>query len=654
MTSPGAEAGTCLLLAGASDLAVEKGAPDLPPDCQRLEWPAPSVGALEDYARTWERVVIACSSFAELRTLLAVAPSLGRSRDVQLITEEPWVGRGGAISLSDPRLGPAVRASLEQLPAPARGVQLRVQLPAAVRVHAVLSTLLAASELGRRRLPLAGMRVGVEDGVDLAWVSGDSAARTVANAHHTWRSDNPHISPFDVVLGVGELDPNEQQHGGPARLLVSERVPPVDVITCNPHGFQRDQIHGVGRFVTDGRLRVVDDDDAVVVDLGRGQAPLSFRHLHPLRRLRSVDVSALGDVAPITAARLITQLAAAQVPISGDRLPLTVNRLVGAELSELLASPHARGHEACEGGPDERELHSLQLRRAALRDHATVGAWRRLLDGAGLRALGPRRPSVSVLLATRRLSYLDLALATVARQDFAAHGELELVLALHDLDVPAAELDRLLAPLRERGIAVQMLAASADLPLGTVLQHATRAASGAFLAKLDDDDWYGRHHLTDLVQASTWSGATVTGMLVEWVYLATSDRTLHRRVEASPERYVEWVAGGTILIRAEDLAAVGGWAPQPRGVDLHLLTAVRDAGGGIYRTTSQGYVLCRHSLGHTWEADEQKFLETATDVRPGWAPAPELNGDPLALRRYQRVRELTAREQLSEARRGGA
>ncbi|MGN6600281.1 MAG: glycosyltransferase, partial [Actinomycetes bacterium] len=294
------------------------------------------------------------------------------------------------------------------------------------------------------------------------------------------------------------------------------------------------------------------------------------------------------------------------------------------------------------------------LRRAAIAEHGTNGAWGRLLDQVPHPLRRPQPPSVSILLATRRAEYLDLALATVARQSYARTGRVELVLALHGLDLPAADVDHRLSVVREAGIDVVVLRAEPTLPLGQVLREATARASGTLLAKFDDDDWYGRDHLTDIVQASTWSGATVTGTIIEWVYLAASDRTVHRRVSNSPERFEEWVGGGTLLIRAEDLAAVGGWAPQPRGVDLHLLTAVRDAGGGIYRTTSQGYVLCRHSLGHTWEADEQKFLETATDVRPGWAPAPELNGDPLALRRYQRVRELTAREQLSEARRGDA
>ena len=160
----------------------------------------------------------------------------------------------------------------------------------------------------------------------------------------------------------------------------------------------------------------------------------------------------------------------------------------------------------------------------------------------------------------------------------------------------------------------------ACLPLGAVLNAAAQAASGALLAKMDDDDLYGAEHLWDLALAREYSGAALVGKFPATVYLARSDRTVRRRRVAS-ETWSSSITGGTMLIGRADLKRAGGWRSLPRHVDEALVRDVRRAGGGVYRTHDAGYLMVRHGEGHTWEADDAEFLVQAEAVHRGWRPA---------------------------------
>ena len=57
------------------------------------------------------------------------------------------------------------------------------------------------------------------------------------------------------------------------------------------------------------------------------------------------------------------------------------------------------------------------------------------------------------------------------------------------------------------------------------------------------------------------------------------------------------------------LHEVGGFRSVRKYVDAQLLSAVRAAGGAIYRTHGLGYLLRRTPSGHTWQVDLDYLLD---------------------------------------------
>ncbi|GAB3243591.1 glycosyltransferase family 2 protein [Nocardioides dilutus] len=236
------------------------------------------------------------------------------------------------------------------------------------------------------------------------------------------------------------------------------------------------------------------------------------------------------------------------------------------------------------------EEHSIVVRRAALDTYGAIP-----------------KPSVSVVMATRRPDMVEHALAQVARQR--GVPDLELVLAPHGFDA---------APAGVEVVPVKVVPVPADTVFGDVLNAAVAAAEGKLVLKMDDDDWYAPDFVADLLRARAYSGADLVGAPDDLYYLEDRDLTL--RLGHPGEVYKGFVAGGTMLVDRAHLLELGGFASVPRHVDKALTSAVRDAGGTVYRTHGLGYVLRRTARGHTWDADLDDLVARAARTWPGFRP----------------------------------
>jgi hypothetical protein len=291
---------------------------------------------------------------------------------------------------------------------------------------------------------------------------------------------------------------------------------------------------------------------------------------------------------------VVVQLAMTGVVLDGSGAPgMTGDGLTGEiakELVDIVSAP-LPGDD-----PIEWEIRSVRQRRAALRHHA-----------AGLPL-----PLVSAVLVTKRP---ELAVGQVTVLAGQTYPELEIVVGMHGADPPAG--------LRAAagGRLLRVAHVPAERNLGQALREVTGRARGTLLTKVDDDDRYGPEHIWDLVLAHYFSGATVVGKGAEFVYLEPEYATVRRRMGA--EFFADTVAGGTLTLGREELAAVGGWPPVPRHVDRALLDRVLDTGGLIYRTHPIGFIYTRHGNGHTWQADADYFRHDARQTWRGLPPQEE-------------------------------
>ena len=407
----------------------------------------------------------------------------------------------------------------------------------------------------------------------------------------------PGARPADVTVA----DSAAEAHGVRSPLVLlrdapSLSVPALNPAVDNPIGWVRDV---EPRAAALGPARRLPPGVTARRTVARGNRA-ALRHCHHLE-----DVAAFHSDA-VQRAGTLARIAAWGVPVRLADGDAALADLLGAELHALMSADvrHADGAA--------REAFSIATRRAALRSHSLCARARQVCEAAGIDPPAP--PRISVLLATCRPGFLTGAVANVARQTY---PRIELVLALHGPGFEPGAVDAALARFTHP---VNVLRLPRDQPLGAVLNAASAAAVGPLLAKMDDDDVYGREHLWDLALAHEYSGAALVGKFPATVYLAGAQRTVRCRAVAS-ETWSCSITGGTMLLARADLERAGGWRAVRRHVDEALIEDIVRIGGGVYRTHDAGYVLVRHGDRHTWRRDDADFLATAEAVHAGWQPA---------------------------------
>ena len=294
-----------------------------------------------------------------------------------------------------------------------------------------------------------------------------------------------------------------------------------------------------------------------------------------------------------SAARLLELTASGVVVVLDDAVG--AERWLGDRLTGLLTDVD----EDRLVDPTYRESVSVAQRRVTHVDHALPARLRQIRVAAGLPVMPA--PTVSVVAATNRPAMLDRIIANVALQD---HPNVELVLALHGDGFPAVD------PAAPVDMPLTVLRFPADAVFGHVLSEASARAGGEWVTKMDDDDWYGAEHVSDLVMAAGYAGADLVGKGSEFVYLEGSDVTIRRGLGAG-EAPSRTLSGGTLLVRSSVLRDIDGWRGVPRGVDVALIDDVASAGGAIWRTHPFGYLLRRTTGQHTWTVDERYFERQA-------------------------------------------
>ncbi|MFC5748170.1 glycosyltransferase [Actinomadura rugatobispora] len=302
--------------------------------------------------------------------------------------------------------------------------------------------------------------------------------------------------------------------------------------------------------------------------------------------------------------RLAYEAAAAGVPIvhTADD-PLAFGPAVGDAqdasrlLGALLAGPEMR----------DRQAH-LALRRI----HAEH-TYRHRVDSV-LEALGTSHPEaqraepplVSLVLPTCRAEQIAQAIEHVARQVW---RPLQLVLVLHGIDLDPVVVEK---QARAAGIDdIVVLPADRSLSLGECLNLGIEAADGAYIGKMDDDELYGPHYVSDLVPAFSYTEASVVGKLAHYTHLESIDAMVLRH-PGLEHRYVNLLRGGALLADG-DLLREYRFAEVGRGEDTDLFRRLREDGVRVYAADRYSFITIRHADPgrHTWQPSDLELLADA-------------------------------------------
>lgn len=256
-----------------------------------------------------------------------------------------------------------------------------------------------------------------------------------------------------------------------------------------------------------------------------------------------------------------------------------------------------------------RDREGLRLARAVYRGHTFADRADEIARAAGL-GVRRRRSSVSAVVPTNRPHELDNVFANIARQAHAADGGVELVLVLHGLDVKVPEIE---ARAKDAGVGtIQVVEADSSLPLGACMNLGIDASGGDYIAKMDDDNFYGRHYLTDLVAAFGYTDAGIVGKWAHYVWLRSTGAVVLRSPKAE-HRFERLVQGGSIVLDRDVARTLRFGDHLPRGVDTDILNRAMEAGVQTYSADRFNYISVRGAdrHAHTWTIADTALMNRA-------------------------------------------
>lgn len=217
-------------------------------------------------------------------------------------------------------------------------------------------------------------------------------------------------------------------------------------------------------------------------------------------------------------------------------------------------------------------------------------------------------PLVSVILVTNRPERLSAAIESYRRQQY---DRKELILVLNSDAFELAEVERAMENV-PRASVIQI---PESHTLAACLNRALHIIHGSYWAKMDDDDFYGVHYLSDSLLPFAYTDASIVG---KWGYLLrfTDDDGLYLRRAHAVHRYSHLVCGGTLVVKRSVHERVQFDESLPRGVDTAFLRDAAEAGFLIYSSDPFNFVQLRDpgGHGHTWTRDRAEILRNCRRI----------------------------------------
>ena len=328
-----------------------------------------------------------------------------------------------------------------------------------------------------------------------------------------------------------------------------------------------------------------------------------------------LNVNTVTDSPTMFARRVFESLACGTPVISSGSVAMS--RMLGEHVRVSRSSDDTERHLLDLLGDEEARVREGHLAyRHVHESHTYRHRMDEVFRRVGLDPPASEQPAVSVLMPTMRPENVARCLDNFKKQTY-PDKELVLILNNAEFDLDSVRREAELVP------NVQVLHVEGRTTLGHCLNRGVEASSGKYVAKMDDDDYYGEHYLSDSVLAASFSDADIVGKAFHFVYFEGTNTTAlvdkSALLQALPEhRFESIVLGATLLARTE-VAREILFESISLAEDTNFQRSAARSGCQIYAADRFNYmrVRMRQSASHSNQIPDSEFLRRCRDHTPG-------------------------------------
>ena len=323
-----------------------------------------------------------------------------------------------------------------------------------------------------------------------------------------------------------------------------------------------------------------------------------------------LNVNTVTDSATMFSRRVFESLACGTPVVSSESVGMS--RMLGEHVRVTRSIEETTNHlEELLGDEEARVREGHLAYRYVHENHTYRHRMDEVFRTIGLEPLDSEQPSVSVVTVRVRPENVRRCLDNFKKQTY-ENKELILVLNSAEFDLDAIRRDA------ERIPNVQVLHVGDRTTLGDCLNRGVEAASGKYIAKMNDEDYYGERYLSDHVLAASFSLAQIVGKGMYYVHFEASDTTALREIAPDHTFTSSTLAGGTLFIQADVVRDIP-FDSYSISEDADFLRSARIAGCPIYAADRFNYVRLRprQLLSHSWQIPDSEFLKKCRDFTHG-------------------------------------
>lgn len=150
--------------------------------------------------------------------------------------------------------------------------------------------------------------------------------------------------------------------------------------------------------------------------------------------------------------------------------------------------------------------------------------------------------------------------------------------------------------------------------IGRSLNSVLDTAQSPFVAKIDDDDHYGPHYLSDLMDVAVGVGCGVVGKHAYFGYLEAADDTILRFPRGSYS-FTPFLAGGSLLINQSRIRRQR-FSDVSLAEDQRFLMACNARGVSTFSADPFNFVQTRHAR-NTWAMTDELYAADSEYIGAG-------------------------------------
>ncbi|USK50926.1 glycosyltransferase family 2 protein [Bacillus sp. CMF12] len=207
---------------------------------------------------------------------------------------------------------------------------------------------------------------------------------------------------------------------------------------------------------------------------------------------------------------------------------------------------------------------------------------------------------ISIVACTNKMKYMDNIFSNYERQIL---QEKELIIVLNNDSQDINEWKKK----AEKYANVRVYQLPEETTLGSCLNFGREQAKLRYVAKWDDDDYYGSAFLHEALKAFEGTNADIVGKRTAFMYISKS-KELRLRFPGYESKRVKIVLGGTIIAKKTVMEKVP-FLDRSLGEDVTFQKNARAKGYRIFSTSRFNYTYFRwDSSDHTWNPP-RKYLK---------------------------------------------